>query len=288
MQNETLRGNTPAAAPGAIAREVRLCLACLHENRGGEQSCEVCGTSLYLILCGACEAVNGPGALRCHGCGAALGTEASDKPAVASPVVQTSFTRAEASDKPVVAPPASRTSLARTEASDKRAAAPPARRINRARLALSLAALVAVAALAYQYQYVPRTAPVERSHEGRIVKSAPMESSEPPARAELPSKPPARTQVPSKSPARAQLPSTQGSAAASAVGSSASVGSAPEASRRVTHTRPGDADSSWTPSAAVVAVPVAQEAGQNSEARCSEEVTALGLCNISAKRGDSK
>jgi hypothetical protein len=285
MQNETLRGNPPAAAPGAIAPDVRLCLACLHENRGGEQSCEVCGTSLYLILCGACEAVNGPGALRCHGCGAALGAKASDKPAVASPVVQTSFKRVEASDKPAAAAPASRTSLARTEASDKRAAAaPPARRSNRTRLALSLAALVAVAALAYQY--VPRTAPAERSHEGRIVKSAPVESSEPPARAELPSKPPAPAQVPSKPRARTQLPSKQGNAA-SAVGSSASVGFAPKASRpyaRVTHTRPGDSDSSWTP-AAVVAVPLAQDAGQNSEARCGEEVTALGLCNISAKKG---
>jgi hypothetical protein len=275
MQNETLRGNPPAAAPGAIAPDVRLCLACLHENRGGEVSCEVCGTSLYLILCGACEAVNDPGALRCHGCGAALGAKASDKPAVASPVVQTSFTRVEASDKPVVAPPASRTGLARTEAGDKRAAAPPARRSNRARLALSLAALVAVAALAYQY--VPRTAPAERSHEGRIVKSAPVESSEPPARAERPSKPPARTQLPSK----------QGNAA-SAVGSSASVGSAPKASRpyaRVTHTRPGDSDSSLTPPAAAVAVPAVPDAGQNSEPRCSEEVTALGLCSTSARKG---
>ena len=264
MQNETLRGNPPAAAPGAIAPDVRLCLACLHENRGGEQSCEVCGTSLYLILCGACEAVNGPGALRCHGCGAALGAEASDKPAVASPVVQTSFTRVEASGKPAAAPPASRTSLARTEASDKRAAAPPARRSNRARLALSLAALVAVAALAYQY--VPRTAPAERSHEGRIVTSAPVESSEPPARAEQPAKPPARTKAPSKPPA--------------------SAGSAPKATQpyaRVTHTRPGD--SSSTPPAAVVAVPAAPAAGQNSEARCSEEVIALGLCSISARKG---
>jgi hypothetical protein len=257
MQNETPRGNAPAAAPGAIARDVRLCPACLHENRSGEQSCEVCGTSLFLILCGACEAVNDPGALRCHGCGAALGTEASDKPAVA--------------------PPASLTSLARTEASDKPAVAPLARRINRARLALSLAALVAVAALAYQY--VLRTAPGERSQEGRIVKSAPVESSEPPARAELPSEPPAR----------AQLPSTQGNASASAVGSSGSVGSEPKASRAyapVTHTRPGD--SSWTPPAAAAMAPAAPDAGQNSEARCSEEVTALGLCNISAKREVSK
>lgn len=285
MQNETLRGNTPAAARGAIAPDVRLCLACLHENRGGEQSCEVCGTSLYLILCGACEAVNGPGALRCHGCGAALGTEAGEKPAAALPGVQTSLTRVEASDKPAAAPAANRTSLARTEASDKRAAAPPAKRFNRARLALSLAALLAVAALAYQYQYVPRTAPAERSHEGQIVKLAPVQSSEPPARAELPRKPPARTQAPSKLPARAHLPSTQGNTAASAVGSSASAGSAPKASRtyaRVTHTRPGD--SSSTPPAAAV-LPVVPDAAQKSEAVCTEEVVALGLCSISARKG---
>jgi hypothetical protein len=296
MQNETVRGNAPAAAQGAIAREVRLCLACLHENRGGEQSCEVCGTSLYLILCSACEAVNGPGALRCHGCGAALGNEAGDKPAVAPPASRTSVARTEASAKPAVAPPASQTSLARTEASGKPAAAPTARRTNRARLALSLAALVAVAALAYQY--VPRTAHVTRSQEGRIVESAPVERSDPPARAELPSKPPvraelpskppARTQAPSKAPARAQLPSTQGNAAASAVGSSASLGSASKASRaypRVTHTRLDDSNS--TPAAAAVA-PAAPDASQKSEARCSEEVTALGLCNISAKREVSK
>ena len=59
-----------------------------------------CAAPLFLILCGACEAVNDPGALRCHGCGAALGTEASDKPAVAPPASLTSLARTEASDKP--------------------------------------------------------------------------------------------------------------------------------------------------------------------------------------------
>jgi hypothetical protein len=272
VQNESLGGSTPAAARGAISPEVRLCLACLHENRGGEQSCEVCGTSLYLILCGACEAVNGPGALRCHGCGAALGAEAAQKPPVALAGVKTTLTRVEASDKPTSAttpasvPAPNRTSLARAEAGDKRPATPPARRINGMRVALGLAALLAVAALAYQYHYVPRTAPAERSHEGRIVTSAPVESSEPRARPAPPSKPPPRTKAaPSKPPA--------------------SAGSAPKATQspaRVTHTR---GDSSSTPAAAAVAAPAAPAAGQTAAGRCSEEVVALGFCGNSAAKG---
>jgi hypothetical protein len=162
---------------------------------------------------------------------------------------------------------------------------------------LSLAALVAVAAFA-AYQHVPRTAQVERSQEGRIVKSAPVESSEPAARVEppnkpaarveQPSKPPVRTQVSSKPPARTQAPSTQGSAA----GSSANVGPAPSRPyTRVTHTRPGDADST-PPAAAVtpvaVVAPAAPDTNKNSDGRCSEEVIALGLCNISTKKEGSR
>ena len=72
MRNETVGPNTPAVAPGAAARGVRLCAACLHENRSGARSCEACGASHFLVPCAACEALNEPSALRCHGCGARL------------------------------------------------------------------------------------------------------------------------------------------------------------------------------------------------------------------------
>ena len=111
MRNETLCGNAPAAAPDAVARGLPRCLACRHENPSGEQFCQACGSSLYLVLCGACEAVNGAGAQRCHSCGAALDTQTSDKPP----------------------------------------AAPAPARISRGRLALILAALVVTAGFAYQY-----------------------------------------------------------------------------------------------------------------------------------------
>lgn len=44
------------------------CLACGHENRGGEETCAACCASLRLKLCLNCEAINPEGAQRCHNC----------------------------------------------------------------------------------------------------------------------------------------------------------------------------------------------------------------------------
>ena len=204
MQSETLQGNAPAAARGAIAHDVRLCVACLHENRGGEKSCEACGTSLFLILCGACEAANSAGDLRCHGCGAALGiessdkpaepavappasgaslahTEASDKPEAEPPAGRMSSTRTEASEEPEAAPPVERRSLVRTEASDQRAAAPPARPMNRWRPALILAGVV-VATAGVTHYFSVRTDKADRALQGKVIEAAPAKSVEPPGR----------------------------------------------------------------------------------------------------------
>lgn len=264
MQKETVRGATPAAAPSALAHGVRLCVACLHENRNGEQSCEACGTSLHLVLCGACEAANDPGALRCHACGAALGIEARDKPAPAPPASRTSLVRTEASGKAAAVPSAARISLAHTEASDERTAAPPVKRMNRARLALILTAVV-VATVGFAYHYFPRTGNTDRSQHSGVIQVAPVKLVEPPARV-----PPPSTAAKTRTPAAAPK---------------ASVASAPKARPArtpVTHTRPTDTSS--TPPPAVVA-PSAPDAGQKSEAGCGEAVAALGLCNVSAKGG---
>jgi hypothetical protein len=285
MQSETVRGNAPAAAPGAIARGVRLCVACLHENRSGEQSCEACGTSLHLVLCGACEAANDPGAVRCHACGAALGIEAGDKPAVMPPASRTSvvrtevsgkpavtavasrtsLARTEASNKPAVAPAAGPTSLARTDASDKRAAPPAVRRVNHKRLAL-ISVAVALTSAGLAYYYFPRTAKEDRSqHSGGVIQVAPVKLVEPPARV-----PP---------------PSTQAKARAPATASKASAGSVPQTSpahTRVTHTRPTDSSAALPPAATPRAAP---DTPRKSEAGCGEAGAVLGLCNSSAKGG---
>jgi hypothetical protein len=264
LQDETVRGNTPAAAPGAIAPGVRLCVACLHENRSGEQSCEACGTSLHLILCGACEAANDLGALRCHACGAALGIEAGDKPALAPPASPTSLARTEAGSKPAAVPSAAPMSLARTEASDKQAAASPVRRTNRARLALILAAVVVTTA-GFAYHYFPRTGKTDRSQHGGVIQVAPVKLVEPPVRVSPPGTA-AKTRAPAAAP-------------------KASVGPAPKAGPAhtpVTHTRPTDTSSTPPPAAVARSVP---DASQKSEAGCGEAVAALGLCNVSAKSG---
>lgn len=263
MQNETVRGTTPAAAPGAIAPGVRLCVACLHENRSGEQSCEACGTSLHLVLCGACEAANDPGALRCHACGAALGIEARDEPAPAPPASRTSLARTEASGKAAAAPSAARISLARTEASDERTAAPPVKRMNRARLALILTAVVVTTA-GFAYHYFPRNGKTDRSQHGGVIQVAPVKLVEPPA---------------------LSPPSTAAKTRAPAAAPKASVGSAPKARPAhtpVTHTRPTDTSSTPPPAVGARSAP---DAGQKSEAGCGEAVAALGLCNVSAKGG---
>jgi len=204
MQNETLQGIAPAAARGAIAHDVRLCVACLHENRGGEKSCEACGTSLFLILCGACEAANSAGDVRCHGCGAALGTESSDKPAepavappasepslgrtdasakpeVEPPAVRMSSARTEAREEPEAEPPVGRMSLVRTEASDERAAAPPAKPMNRWRSALILAGVVVTTA-GVTHHFSARTDKADRAPQGKVIEAAPVRSVEPPGR----------------------------------------------------------------------------------------------------------
>lgn len=217
MQKETVRGTTPAAAPSALAHGVRLCVACLHENRNGEQSCEACGTSLHLVLCGACEAANDPGALRCHACGAALGSEARDKPAPA--------------------PPASRTSLVRTEASDGRTAAPPVKRMNRARLALILTAVV-VATVGFAYHYSPRTGKTDRSQHSGVIQVAPVKLVEPPARV-----PPPSTAAKTRTPAAAPKASV------------GSAPKASPARTPVTHTRPTDASSTPPPAAVAPSAP---------------------------------
>jgi hypothetical protein len=205
MQNETVQGIAPAAARGAIAHDVRLCVACLHENRGGEKSCEACGTSLFLILCGACEAANSAGDVRCHGCGAALGTESSDKPAEPAaaappaseaslgptkasdkpeaepPAARISSARTEVSEEPETAPPVGRMSLVRTEARDEQAEAPPARRANRWRSALILAGVVVTTA-GVTHHFSSRTA--DRAPQGKVIEAAAVKSVEPPPRAE--------------------------------------------------------------------------------------------------------
>ena len=208
MQSETLQGNAPAAARGAIAHDVRLCVACLHENRSGEKSCEACGTSLFLILCGACEAANSAGDLRCHGCGAALGTESSDKPAEPAvappasaaslghteasdkpeaepPASRMSSTRTEASEEPETAPPVRRMSLVRTEARDEQTAAPPARQMNRWRSALILAGVVVTTAGVTHY-FSARTDKADRALQGKVIEAAPVRSVEPPGRVPAP------------------------------------------------------------------------------------------------------
>jgi hypothetical protein len=73
MQSKRLSGMALAAPPDRAARGLSRCLACHHENKGGERICEVCSSSLNLKLCGACDAVNGDAVERCYSCGAALG-----------------------------------------------------------------------------------------------------------------------------------------------------------------------------------------------------------------------
>ena len=315
MQNETLRGDSPAAARGASARNVRLCVACLHENRHGEPSCEECGTSLFLLLCPTCEAANGTDAVHCHSCGTALGVEADDKPAVAppAPASQPSPERTEASEEPETAPPAGRMSLVRTEASDNRAPAPQARGTSRGRLALMLAGAVVTTA-AVTYYFSARTAQADRAPQGKVVEVAPVKSVEPtggvppprpanqyvthtqPAEASqaAPSAPVARAAVievapvksvaPAKSvepPRRVPPPRTEPKVAAPIADPANSAHS------HVTHTRRADvgqaAPAVAAPAAAVaVAAPAA---GQKSDSGCGEAIAALGLCNSRAQSG---
>lgn len=163
MQSVILRGKAPPAVPAAIARDARLCVACLHENRSGAQSCEVCGTSLLLILCGACEVVNGPGALHCHGCGAALGTEARDKPA--RKTSRRSLAR--------LALLLARANRARAEVSANQAEVPLARRLNFARLAL-IASIIMVTTAGLTYAYLAGTPEPELAPRGGVIEVIPV------------------------------------------------------------------------------------------------------------------
>jgi len=61
----------------ALQAMAQKCLACGHTNRGGEDLCAACGSSLHLKLCTACEAINATGAERCHACSAALSAESA-------------------------------------------------------------------------------------------------------------------------------------------------------------------------------------------------------------------
>lgn len=306
MQNETLRGDSPAAARGASARDVRLCVACLHENRHGDPACEACGTSLFLILCPACEAANGTDALQCHSCGAAFGVEADDKPAVAPPASRRSPERTEASEEPETAPPAGRMSLVRAEPSDTRAAAPPARGMGRGRFALTMAAVVVTTA-AVTYHFSARTAQADRV--SKVVEAAPVKSVEPPLRTDpkaggpsvthtqpadagqtAPSAPVARAAVievaPVKSvqpPARVPPPRTEPKV------SEPVADPAYSASSHVTHTRRADVGQA-APAAAVAApaaavAVAAPAAGQKSDSGCGEAIAALGLCNSRVQSG---
>lgn len=306
MQNETLRGDSPAAARGASARDVRLCVACLHENRHGDPACEACGTSLFLILCPACEAANGTDALQCHSCGAALGVEADDKPEVAPPASRTGPERTEASEERETARPVGRMSLVRTEASDNRAPAPPASAMSHGRFALTLAAVVVTTA-AVTYHFSTRTAQANRGPQVEVVpvKSVEPTGSVPPARPAnqsvthtqpadasqtAPSAPVARAAVievaPVKSaepPRRVPPPRTEPKVAAPIADPAYSANS------HVTHTRRADVGQA-TPAVAVAA-PVAAvavaapAAGQKSDSGCGEAIAALGLCNSRAQSG---
>jgi double zinc ribbon protein len=312
MQNETLRGDSPAAARGASARDVRLCVACLHENRHADPACEACGTSLFLVLCPACEAANGTDALQCHSCGAAFGVEADDKPAVAPRASRTSPERTEASEEPETARPVGRMSLVRTEARDDRAP-PPASGMSRGRFALTMAAVVVVTA-AVTYHFSARIAQADRVPQGKVVEVAPVKSVEPPLRTDpkaggpsvthtqpadagqtAASAPVARTAVieaaPVKSvqpPARVPPPRTEPKVVAPIADPAYS------ASSHVTHTRRADVGQA-APVAAVaapvatVAAPAAAvaapAAGQKSDSGCGEAIAALGLCNSRVQSG---
>ncbi len=315
MQNETLRGDSPSAARGASARDVRLCVACLHENRHGDPACEACGTSLFLILCPACEAANGTDALQCHSCGAALGVEADDKPAVAPPASRTSpDERTQASEEPETARPVGRMTLVRTEARDDRAPAPPASGISRGRFALTMAAVVATTA-AVTYHFSARIAQADRAPQGKVVEGVPVKSVEPPG--SVPPPRPANQYVTHTQPADASQTAASAPVARAAVIEAAPVKSvqpparvppprtepkvvapiadpAYSASSHVTHTRRADVGQA-APVAAVaapvatVAAPAAAvaapAAGQKSDSGCGEAIAALGLCNSKVQSG---
>ena len=214
MKRETLPGEASVAAPVATARRRLRCLACRHENTDGERFCEACGSSLNLKFCSACEAVNGDTAVICHGCGAALGTAASSE----------------------------------IEA-ESRFAVPNARR-SRMGWALSLAALLASAVLAYQhFSQEAATAVVESKDESAD----------------------ARVAAPSSSESGPVRDAVSAATAPAAAGQPAGAGSMPKASRTpipVTHTRPAPAARARPPTR-----------------ECSEAVAALALCEIRDDRG---
>jgi hypothetical protein len=313
MQNETLRGDSPAAARDARARDVRLCVACLHENRHGDPACEACGTSLFLILCPACEAANGTDALQCHSCGAALGVEADDKPAVAPPPASRKDPeRIEASEERETARPVGRMSLVRTEASDNRAAAPPASGVSRGRFALMMAAVV-VATATVTYHFSARTDQADRV--SKVVAVAPVKSVAPPG--SVPPPRPATQYVTHTQPADASQTAPTAPVARAAVIEVAPVKAvepprrvapprtepkvtapiadpAYSANSHVTHTRRADVGQATSAAAApaaavVVAAPAtavaAPVAAQKSDSGCGEAIAALGLCNSRAQSG---
>jgi hypothetical protein len=322
MQNETLRGTSPAAARGAAARDVRLCVACLHENRHGEPSCEACGTSLFLILCPACEAANGADAQQCHACGASLGTAADDQPTVIVTPAAASHTnpeRTEASKEPEPAPIASRMSLVRIVANGMHAA-PPAT-MSFGRLALLLAG-VAVTTAGVTYHFSTRTAKADGAPQGKVVeapKSVASPSVTPPradpkagASSVTHTKPADAGQAPAPAVAtraavvevapvksveplaRVPAPRPAPRATVPADASPASVGFAPQAGSPhapVTHTRRPDAGQAAPAAAVPVTAPAAAvvvaapAAAQKSEPGCDEAVTALGLCNRAKSGG---
>jgi Double zinc ribbon len=237
MQHETTPGKALTAAPDATARGLSRCLACQHENKIGERLCEACGSSLNLKLCAACEAVNGDAAVTCYSCGAALGGAAGSE-------VKAEGTLAVAK----------------------------ARRL-RARWALSLAALLALTVLTYQYFSQPGETAVAQSKESEGAS--------------------ARVAAPLSS---ASAPLSSGSAplrdvaldaaTPAAAGQSAGVASTPKASRahvRVTHTRPAEPGASAASPPPALPAPAARERAP--AAQCSEAVAALALCEIRDNRG---
>ncbi|HZO04618.1 MAG TPA: zinc ribbon domain-containing protein [Burkholderiales bacterium] len=236
MKRETLPGEAPVAAPVAIARNRSRCLACKHENTSGERFCEACGSSLNLRFCAACEAVNADTAVTCYSCGAALGAAASSQ------------IEAESS----------------SEIGAKAGVALPNARRSRLRWALSLAALLGLTVLTYQYfsQGAPTAVVEGKDESARAPVAAPLSSEPAPVR-------------------------DAASVAATPAGAGQSTGatSTPKASLpqgRVTHTRPTEAGGAGSPQPALPA-PAAGARAPTPE--CSEAIAALALCPIRDNKG---
>jgi len=235
MKRETLPGEAPVAAPVAIARNRSRCLACKHENTSGERFCEACGSSLNLRFCAACEAVNADTAVTCYSCGAALGAAASEIEAESSSEI----------------------------GAESRVALPNARR-SRMRWALSLAALLALTVLTYQYfsQGAPTAVVEGKDESARGPVAAPLSSESAPVRD------------------AATVAATPAGAGQSTGATSAPKGSLTQG--RVTHTRPTEAGSAGSPQPAVPA-PAAGARAPTPE--CTEAVAALALCQIRDNKG---